>query len=214
MRRATVLAELNRQLLETYSRRTTAALQARLPLPRALPWLDRLLLDNVDKEVRKDAEVIRRAVQAADAGQPLDERGVSDLLQIARAIDRDFLAQLRAPLEIPICYESIEPVRRQRILKLFAASQRLAAAWRPPRTLRAVLVAAFPPPALEQLLFELMRLYARETQALGEAVRMPALLSPLRRRVLAGLYETMERTAAALAREAAECLKQSKTFPI
>lgn len=203
MHRASILAELNRKLLVAYSRRTTEALRARLPLPVALPWLDRLLLSNVDKEVRKDAAVIQRAVQAQKAGQPLDERTLDELLRCARAIDRDFLAQAKSPLEIPIRYEIIEPVRRQRIRKLFDASQHIAAAWRPPRRLRAALAEAFPGPALERSLFELMALYACETQALGESVRMPALLAPLRRRVLDGLYGTMERTAAKLAHEAA-----------
>lgn len=214
MRRARVLAELNRQLLAAYSRRTTAALRARLPLPVALPWLDRLLLSNVDKEVRKDAAVIQRAVQAQKAGQPLDERTLDELLQVARAIDRDFLAQAKSPLEIPIRYEIIDPVRAQRIRKLFESTQQLAAAWRPPHKLRAALAKTFPGPVLEQLLFDLMASYARETQALGESVRMPALLVPLRRRVLAGLYETMEKTAASLAREAADRLTKTSHRPV
>lgn len=203
MHRARLLAGLNRRLLETYSRRTAAALRARLPLPVALPWLDRLLAINVDKEVRKDAEVIRRAVQAQEVDQRLDDQTLSELLQHARAIDRDFLAQLHAPLQIPIRYEVIEPVRAERIRRLFDASQRLATAWQPPCKLHEAFSAAFTAPALERLLYELMRLYARETRVLAESVRLPALLAPLSRRVLAGLYETMEKTAATLAHEAA-----------
>lgn len=209
MDRARLLAELDRQLLEAYSRRTTSVLCSHLPVPAALPWLDRLLLSNVEKEVRKDAAVIRRAVDTQDAGQSLDERTVGELLQIARAIDRDFLAQAKGPLEIPIRYEVIEPVRAERIRRLFEATQRVAAAWQPPRKLRAALAGVFPGRALESLLFELMVSYARETQALGESVRMPVLLSPLRRHVLAGLYETMEKAAAALAREAADRLTRT-----
>ncbi|MFN3884518.1 MAG: hypothetical protein ACK4Q4_07135 [Rhodocyclaceae bacterium] len=208
MHRARLLADLDRQLLEAYSRHTTSVLRSRLPLPAALPWLDRLLLSNVEKEARKDAAVIERAVQAQKVGQPLDERTLSELLQHARAIDRGFLAQAKGPLEIPIRYEVIDPVRAQRIRKLFESTQRLSAVWQPPRKLRAALADAFPDPALERLLFDLMTLYARETQALGESVRMPALLAPLSRRVLAGLYETMEKTAATLAYEAASRLMQ------
>lgn len=211
MRQARLLAELNRQILEAYSRRTTAALRARLPLPVALPWLDQLLLINVAKEVRKDAQVIRCAVQAAKAGQPIDDALVMSLLQIAREIDRDFLARARSPLEIPIRYEAVNPVRTQRIRKLLDAGSRLGAVWSPRRKLRAALAETFPAAELERLLFELMVLYARETQVLGESVRMPALLSPLRRRVLAGLYETMEKTAQALSREAAGRIRRPKT---
>lgn len=210
MHQARLLAELNRQILEAYSRRTTAALRARLPLPVALPWLDKLLLINVQKEVRKDAHVIVRAVQAAKAGQPIDDALVISLLQIAREIDRDFLAQARSPLEIPIRYEAVNPVRTQRIRKLLDAGSRLGVVWSPRRKLRAALAETFPAAELERLLFDLMVLYARETQVLGESVRMPALLSPLRRRVLAGLYETMEKTAQVLAREAAGRIRRPK----
>jgi hypothetical protein len=210
MHRARLLAELNRQILEAYSRRTTAALRARLPLPMALPWLDRLLLSNVAKEVRKDARVIATAAHAAKTRQPTDEAMVSALLKTTQEIDRDFLANARGPLEIPIRYEAVNPVRIQRIRRLLEASNRLCGVWSPRRKLRTALAETFPDADLERLLFELMLLYARETQVLGESVRMPALLSPLRRRVLAGLFETMEKTAAALSREAAGRLRQPK----
>lgn len=211
MHQARLLAELNRQILIAYSRRTTAALRARLPLPVALPWLDQLLLSNVEKEVRKDAQVLRRAVQATKARQPIDDALVAELLQAAREIDSDFLARARSPLQIPIRYEAVNPVRTQRIRMLLDAGSRLSAAWSPRRKLRTALAEVFPETELERLMFELMVLYARETQVLGESVRMPALLSPLRRRVLAGLYETMEKTAQALAREAASRLRRPKT---
>jgi hypothetical protein len=210
MHRARLLAELNRQILEAYSRRTTAALRARLPLPMALPWLDKLLLSNVQKEVRKDAHVIGRAVQVTKAGQQIDDTLVMSLLQTAREIDRDFLASARSPLEIPIRYEAVNPVRTQRIRKLLDAGSRLSMAWSSRHKLRTALASAFPQAELERLIFELLVLYARETQVLGESVRMPALLSPLRRRVLASLFETMEKTALALSREAAARIRRPK----
>ncbi|MDP1652313.1 MAG: hypothetical protein Q8L56_06275 [Rhodocyclaceae bacterium] len=211
MHKARLLADLNRQILEAYSRRTTAALRARLPFPLALPWLDRLLLSNVEKEVRKDARVITCAAQAVITKAPADESMVTAMLHAARDIDRDFLSSAaRTPLEIPIRYEAVNPVRIQRIRRLLEASWQLCDAWGPRRKLRAALTDVFPDAELERLIFELLVLYARETQVLGESVRMPALLSPLRRRVLAGLFETMEITAAALSREAAGRIRRTK----
>lgn len=211
MHKARLLADLNRQILEAYSRRTTAALRARLPLPLALPWLDRLLLNNVEKEVRKDTRVIACAAQAVITRAPADESMVTAMLHAAREIDRDFLVSAsRSPLEIPIRYEAVNPVRIKRIRRLLEASWHLCDAWGPRRKLRAALADVFPETELERLIFELLVLYARETQVLGESVRMPALLSPLRRRVLAGLFETMEKTAAALSREAAGRIRRTK----
>jgi hypothetical protein len=66
VRPARLLAALNRRLLEAYSRRTIDALLRHLPLPAALPWLERLLASNVEKEVRKDRAVI---ISAARVGR-------------------------------------------------------------------------------------------------------------------------------------------------
>ena len=70
MDRVRVLAELDRRILETYSRRTTQALRAALPLRLALPHLEPLLARNVAKEVRKDELAIRSAGEARAAGRP------------------------------------------------------------------------------------------------------------------------------------------------
>lgn len=211
MRRAQVLAELNRRLLETYSRQTTTALRARLPLPVALPWLDELLKINVDKEVRKDALTLERAFAAARQGRAIDEALVSELVAAARAIDRDFLARAKSPLVIAIPYAVIEPLRRRRIRKLLALGHGLAMHWRPRVHFSHALGQALAPEGCERFVQDLLKLYAEETRALGEAVRMPALLVPLRQRVLTGLYETMARTAALLAREAALQLMRRET---
>ena len=204
MRQARLLAEWNRRLLVAYSRRTTAALQARLPLPSALPWLDRLLLSNVDKEVRKDAGAIAAAVRAVRAGVPIDDALVEQLLVRAAEIDRDFLAgAARTPLEIPLRYAAINPVRRARIRLVLESTHRLCASWSPRCKLDCALSAVMPAAVLEQRVFDMLTSYAQETRILGESVRMPLLLMPLRRRVLSGLVGIMETTARELARETA-----------
>jgi hypothetical protein len=97
---ARVLARLNRALLEAFSRRTTDALRAALPLRLALPHLEPLLARNVAKEVRKDALVIARADRVPATGAP-DREAVRELLQAARKIDGEFLAGLsRAPIRV------------------------------------------------------------------------------------------------------------------
>ncbi|MGA7986465.1 MAG: hypothetical protein WCA01_14890, partial [Burkholderiales bacterium] len=94
MDRVRVLAELDRRILEAYSRRTTQALRTALPLRLALPHLEPLLARNVAKEVRKDALVIRCAADALVSGAPPGGAMVDSLLAQGRAIDRDFLAKV------------------------------------------------------------------------------------------------------------------------
>ena len=201
MDRVRVLAGLERRMLEAYSRRTTQALRAALPLRLALPQLEPLLARNVEKEVRKDALVIRRAAQALAAPGRDD---VDALLEKGKAIDRDFLAQVGGfPIAIVLRYEEILPLRRQRIERLLDAAYRILAAWRAGRGLREALRTCYGQAELESLLSGVLRLYAMETRALSRALRLPALLRPVQDAIGQRLFAIMDAEGARLAREAA-----------
>jgi hypothetical protein len=202
MDRAGILAAANRRLLESYSQRTTQSLRAALPLPIALPWLERLLVENVAKEVRKDCLVIMRAAVIHGSGEPLSPAGLATLLVATKEIDRDFLSRVGgAPLAILIRYEQIEPIRRRRIERLLTATSRVLDVWHGRSDLRAVLRQTHPDAELERLLFDLLNLYAEETKLLGEAVRLPWPLVPLRQRIVKSLYLVMRDVAGRLAKE-------------
>jgi hypothetical protein len=200
---ARVLARLNRALLEAFSRRTTDALRAALPLRLALPHLEPLLARNVAKEVRKDALVIARADRVPATGAP-DREAVRELLQAARKIDGEFLAGLsRAPIRVVVPYDEITPLRARRVEQLLEATCRVLQSWEAKRGLRAALQACFTRAEFERLICDDLRLYAKETLALSRAVRLPAILRPARESIAERLYEIMQRTAAQLARDAA-----------
>ena len=180
MDRAAALAALNRHLLEAFSRRTSDALRGILPLRVALPRIESFLAINVDKEVRKDALVIRAATQARLAQpRPRDEL-VARLLQEARAVDREFLADAaRFPVRIHIPYARLDPLRRQRIERGLDLAWRVLDGWAAGARLRD----ALPPAELEQSLRAILLLYAEETQALSHAVQLPGILAGLRERL-------------------------------
>ncbi len=202
MDRAGALALLNRKILEAYSRRTTRALRAALPLRLALPHLEPVLARNVAKEMQKDALVIRRAGEALAAGSTLDPDALRKLLEATKEIDRAFLAQAGSlPIRIVIPYAEIAPVRLERIERLFGAACRILDAWRPPIGLRAAVQTAYPRVELERLLLGLLRLYAQETRVLSRAVRLPVLLVPVREYIAQSLHGIMSDTAARLAGE-------------
>lgn len=159
----------------------------------ALPALEPFLAENVAKEVRKDALVIRRAGEAPAPG------AAREILAAAREIDRDFLGRVGSfPVRIEIPYDRIEPLRLQRIELGLDTAHRILDAWRHGRRLRE----AFSAGEFEQRLFDMLRLYAEETQALSHAVRLPGILEPVRERVAQRLREAMIRAARALARSA------------
>ena len=164
-------------------------MRAALPLRLALPALEPFLAENVAKEVRKDALVIRRAGEAPAPGT------AREILAAARAIDREFLERIGAfPVRIEIPYERIEPLRLRRIELGLDTARRILDAWRQGRRLRA----AFAHGELERRLFEMLQLYAEETQALSHAVRLPGILAPLRERVAQRLRDAMARAARTL----------------
>jgi hypothetical protein len=164
-------------------------LRAALPLRLALPALEPFLAENVAKEVRKDALVIRRAAEAPAPGT------AREILAAARAIDREFLEHIGGfPLRIEIPYDRIEPLRLRRIELGLDTAHRILEAWRQGRRMRD----AFEREELERRLFEMLQLYAEETQALSHAVRLPGLLAPLRERMAQRLREAMTRAARTL----------------
>ena len=199
MDRAGALAALNRRILEVYSRRTTSALRAALPLRIALPHLEPVLALNVAKEARKDALVIRCAAAAQAAGSTPGSEAVRRLLEESKSIDRSFLDRVGAfPINIVIRYEAVAPVRMQRIERLLSAAYRILDAWRIAGGLRSALLGSYSQPELERELYDILRLYALETNALSRSVRLPAVLAPLRERLASGLYGAMNTAAARL----------------
>jgi len=202
MDRARALAYLNGKILAAYSRRTIESLRAALPLRLALRHLEPVLALNVDKEVRKDALVVRCAAEALAGGAPPGREAVQRLLEAIRTIDRAFLDGLSGfPVRIVIRYDEIAPLRAQRVERLLDTAYRILSAWRTEGGLRLALHAAFPRPDLEQLLRDLLRLYALETRALGRTVRLPTLLMPVGERATEHLFSVMNEVGARLAVE-------------
>ncbi|TAN54256.1 MAG: hypothetical protein EPN19_07070 [Betaproteobacteria bacterium] len=207
MDRAGALAGLNRRLLESFSRRTTGALRAILPLRLALPRIEPFLALNVAKEVRKDAIVIRRAAQALARAAPPDAALARQILEEVRAIDREFLgAAARFPVRIEIPYARIDPLRLRRIGRGLDLAYRILESWRGGRRLREALARE----ELERRLRELLELYAEETQALSHSVQLPGLLAALRERLARGLQRVMNEAALQLARETAHAVHRQR----
>ncbi len=204
MQKARSLARLNGRILNAYSRRTTTALRAALPLRLALPHLEPVLVLNVAKEVRKDTLVILRAHELA-AANPADWSDVlPQLLHATKEIDRLFLARVGAfPVDIVIRYEEIAPIRTRRMKLLYDAALKILTARDRDLRLRGAMHATFSRDEFTQLLEQLFRLYAEETRSLSRSVRLPALLVPLRELIAQELLNVMLRVARPLALEIA-----------
>ena len=197
-------------MLREFSRRTTERLRAALPLRLALPALEPVLAENVAKEVRKDALVIACAAEALAAGAPPGPEAARRLLAAAREIDREFLARAgRLPVRIEIPYERIEPLRLRRIELGLALAHRVLDGWREGKKLRRVISRE----ELERRVFEMLQLYADETQALSLSLRLPGFLAPVRERIAQRLHLDLSSVARSLSREVARAAGASRAAP-
>jgi hypothetical protein len=203
MDRVAALAALDRRMLEEFSGRTTGRLREALPLRVVLPHLGTFLAQNVEKEIRKDALVIRRAAEALASGAPPGPAAASEILEATRQIDREFLRQVDPfPVRIEIPYERIVPLRLERIRRGLDLAYRVLDAWRHGRKLRDALTKD----ECERRLLGLLKLYAQETQALSHSVRLPALLAPLQSLLAERLRQIMSEVGERLARDLAVAL--------
>lgn len=200
MNRVRALTRLNRGLLEAYSRCTLDEVLGAWTLGLAFPGLDRLLALNVAKEVRKDALTIRCAAEAFAAGVPPSRKMRQQLFDATKAIDREFASRFGGlPIAIVYHYDEIAPLRTERIERLLDAAYRILNGWPPQRGVRAALQACYQRPELEQLLLDMLQLYALETRALSRSLRLPTLLAPARERLAQRLYGVMNEVAMRLA---------------
>jgi len=205
MERVAVLTELDRRMLEAFSRRTTEELRAALPLPLriALPHLEPFLAANVAKEVRKDALTIRRAGEALAVGEQPGPGTAQPIFETTQEIDRDFLRTIdHFPVRIRIPYDRIAPLRLQRIERVFDLAYRILREWQAGRRLRD----AFEKEELEQCLLKVLELYVQESLALSHSVSLPALLEPVRGRLARSLYGVMNEVTMRLASEIADAV--------
>jgi hypothetical protein len=210
MDRARTLAVVDRRILEAFSRRTVDALRAALPVRFALPHLERILALNVAKEAQKDALVIRCGAEALATGSAPGSETVRRLLEETKSIDRAFLDRVGAfPLGIVIRYEDVAPARAQRIERLLFTAYRILDAWRTASGIRNALRVSYTQPEFERDLYDMLKLYALETNALSRSVRLPAVLTPLRERLARGLYSAMNTAAVQLASDLSRVVYRS-----
>lgn len=195
---------MNRIMMQAFSQHTVEGLSSYTLFRLALPPFRSFLDINVGKEIAKDQMVI---AQAAELNQSATEPGpdhVSALLQEAREIDQTFLRKATVfPIDIQIHYQDIEQYRRQRIELLLQTSYDILARWQDVSTFRAAVNELYSEKQFQDLLHNLLRLYASETRMLSRSVRIPHLLSLARDSVTQTITTVMGQEARALAKSLA-----------
>jgi hypothetical protein len=211
MDRVSLLCNMDRYMLEEFSRRTTQGLKQRSLFRLMLGPLQSFLDINVGKEIEKDRRVILHAASLVEDEKFPTQQDVQHLLALARDIDRAFLQQtVVVPVDITIEYQDIEPVRQQRIQCLLRESHQLLRQWREMRCVRNALADMYAAEQFRKLLFDILHLYSLETKLLSHCVRMPTVLSFASETLSQTVYVVMESVARQLSEELAHDLYRQR----
>lgn len=195
---------MNRVMMESFSRRTVTSLKAHTLFRLALPPFQSFLDINVGKEVEKDRLVISLAARIHHSGTKPDPSHVAALLREARQIDQGFVRQAAMfPIDIQIQYQDIEPYRQQRIELLLQTSYQILSQWQDMHSFRVAVNKLYTEAQFRNLIHDILRLYAMETQMLSHSVRIPHLLSLARGKVTQTITDTMQQEAGILAKSLA-----------
>ena len=205
MNRADILCSMNCAMVEVFSQNTITDLKSHTLFKLALPPLQSLLAINVDKETEKDRRVIVQAAEVYRRGSQPGSKHVNSLLQQAREIDQAFLHEAALfPVNIQIQYQDIERYRQQRIELLLHTSYRIFEQWHGVNSLRRVLQELYSEQAFEQLLHDILRLYAMETRMLSRSVRLPQPLALAREAITQTITRVMAEQADTLSKSLAK----------
>ena len=195
---------MNRFMLQAFSQRTVEDLKSHTLFRLALPPFQSFLDINLSKEVEKDRTVITRAFELHQSTTQPGPDHVAELLQEARKIDQTFLRQATVfPIDIQIQYQDIEQYRQQRIELLLQTSYRIFNRWQDVNSFRKAIYGLYNEKQFQDLLHNLLKLYARETRMLSRSVRLPSLLSLARDSVTQTITDVMQQAAEILARSLA-----------
>ena len=195
---------MNRFMLQAFSQRTVEGLKSHTLFRLALPPFQSFLDINLSKEVEKDRTVITRAFELHQSAIQPGPDHVAALLQEARKIDQTFLRKATVfPIDIQIQYQDIEQYRQQRIELLLQTSYRIFNQWQDVNSFREAIYELYNEKQFQDLLHNLLRLYARETRMLSRSVHLPSLLSLARDSVTQTITDVMQQAAEVLARSLA-----------
>ena len=209
MNKVNLLCVMNRFMMESFSQHTVEGLKRHKLFKLALPPFQSFLEINVDKEVEKDRRVIEQAYKLFQSTTTPDATHVAALLEEARDIDQTFIRKAAVfPIDINIQYQDIEHYRQQRIDLLLQTSFRIFTEWQGVHSFRAVVQGLYNEAQFEELIHNILRLYAMETRMLSRSVHIPRLLTLARDAVTQTITSVMEQQAEILAKSLAHKVYQ------
>jgi hypothetical protein len=119
MSKVKALCDHDREMMLEFSGLCVRRLNNYLPLKLFLSLIQHFLDANVLKEIEKDRLIMEHAAVGFERGKERAEMDVSELFEMTREVDKEFVKKLSNPLfSIEIRYDDFAEIRKQRILSL------------------------------------------------------------------------------------------------
>jgi hypothetical protein len=202
MNRVDLLCDVDRQMMLEFSGRCIARLGSYLPLKLFLSVFQSYLDANVLKEIEKDCLIIEHAAAAYEGGKGRVAVNVSELFEMTKKVDDEFIRSLSNPLfSIRVRYIDFGEIRKKRIASFIDMVFDLMANWNEGLPFVGAVKRTFEEVRYTEILGEILHLYNVETKMLSNSVSFFGPAAKLKELFAEKLFHTMEETAREIAAE-------------
>jgi len=200
MSKVKALCDHDREMMLEFSGLCVRRLNNYLPLKLFLSLIQHFLDANVLKEIEKDRLIMEHAAVGFERGKERGEMDVSELFEMTREVDKEFVKKVSNPLfSIEIRYDDFAEIRKKRILSLVNMVFDLLYNWQDASPFPDIVKRTFAENSYRELLGEVLHLYNIETRMLSNSITLHGPAGRVKDLFAEKLFVTMEKTAGDIA---------------
>ena len=196
MKKAEILCNNDREIMSEFSRLCLKRLDSYLPLKLFLSVFQKFYEANVLKEVEKNRLIIMHAAAAFHKGQERGEIDVSELFEMTKGVDHEFVKKVSNPFfSLTIRYEDFAEVRKKRIDSSITMVFELLSNWQDELPFSDNVKSTYEENMYREVISEMLHLYNLETRMLSNSITLRGPAARAKDTFAEKLFTTMEKTA-------------------
>lgn len=196
MKKVDVLCNNDSELMSEFSRLCLKRLDSYLPLKLFLSLFQSFYDENVRKELKKNRLIILHATQAFDSGRSRGEIDVTELFELTKTVDHEFVKKVSNPFfSLTIKYDDFADVRKKRISASVNMVFELLDNWQDDLPYAGNVRSTYEEGAYRGVLGEMLHLYNLETRMLSSSITLHGPAARAKDIFAEKLFTIMEKTA-------------------
>jgi len=196
VKKAEILCNNDREIMSEFSRLCLKRLDSYLPLKLFLSVFQHFYDANVLKEVEKNRLIIMHATAAFNKGQDRGEIDVTELFEITKGVDHEFVKKVSNPFfSLSIRYEDFAEVRKKRIDSSITMVFELLSNWQDELPFADNVKSTYEERMYREVISEMLHLYNLETRMLSNSITLRGPAAKAKDKFAEKLFTTMEKTA-------------------